>query len=142
MVQITGSINWRLKNEAGCSIQTFDNKQQLIPDLVLRPLDDALQEEGEEDTCIIDTLKKGIIIYAPHKNKSNVVVSRLTHYTDIPELPAECKSIMITKIPNIKHPESALKTLYALLDKDQVRQIEGPQDTTFWIYTPYMLIRN
>jgi hypothetical protein len=65
-------------------------------------------------------------------------VSRLTHYTDIPELPAECKSIMITKIPNIKHPESALKTLYALLDKDQVRQIEGPQNTTLWIYSPFL----
>jgi hypothetical protein len=138
MVQITGSINWRLKIEAGCSIQTFDNKQQLIPDLVLRPLEDALQEEGEEDLCIIDTLKEGKIIYAPHKNKSDVVVSRLTHYTDIPELSAECKSIMITKIPNIKDPESALKTLYALLDKDQVRQIEGPQNTTLWIYAPFL----
>jgi hypothetical protein len=138
MVQITGSINWRLKSEAGCSIQTFDNKQQLIPDLVLRPLEDALHEEGEEDTCIIDTLKKGIIIFAPLKNKSDVVLSRLTQYMDIPELPAECKSTMITKIPNIKHPESALKTLYTLLDKDQARQIEGPQNTTLWIYAPFL----
>ncbi len=120
------------------SKQSCKQTNRLILWGVLRPLEDALQEEGEEDLCIIDTLKQVIIIYAPHKNKSDVVVSRLTHYTDIPELSAECKSIMITKIPNIKHPESALKTLYALVDKEQVRQIEGPQNTTLWIYAPFL----
>jgi len=137
MVQIMGSINWRMKGEAGFFTRSFDNKQQLIPDLVLRPLADVLLEEGEEDQCIIETLKSGMIVYAPRNNKSNVRISRLTLFTDIPDIP-DCKSISITKIPGIRQPDSALKTLYSLLEKDQVRQIEGPQSTTLWIYAPFL----
>jgi len=126
-----------MKGEAGFFTRPFDNKQQLIPHLVLRPLTDVLLEEGEEDQCIIETLKNGMIVYAPRNNKSNVRISRLTLFTDIPDIP-DCKSISITKIPGTRQPDSALKTLYSLLEKDQVRQIEGPQSTTLWIYAPFL----
>ena len=94
-------------------------------------------EDAEEDQCIIETLNKGMVIYVPHLSKLNTKISRLTLYTDIPDI-LDCQSISITKIPGIRQPDSALKTLYVLLEKEQVRQIEGPQDTTLWIYSPFL----
>jgi len=137
MVQMPNSVNWKLKGEAGFKVETFSKREQLIPDLILRPLEDILPEDMQEDDCLLETLSQGNIIFAPKQTKANGNITRLTPMTELTNIP-NCKSISVTSVPGIKHPELVMRSLYALLDRDLARLLEGPQNTTFWIYTPYL----
>jgi len=137
MVPMPNSVNWKLKGEAGFKVETFSKREQLIPDLILRPLEDIIPADIQEDDCLLETLSQGNIIFAPKQTKANGNITRLTPITELADIP-NCKSISVAKVPGIKQPDLVMRSLYILLDRDLVRLLEGPQNTTFWIYAPYL----
>ena len=130
-------MTWKLKEEAGFKVETFSKREQLIPDLILRPLEDIIPADIQEDDCLLETLSQGNIIFAPKQTKANGNITRLTSITELADIP-NCKSISVAKVPGIKQPDLVMRSLYILLDRDLVRLLEGPQNTTFWIYAPYL----
>ena len=95
MIQMSNSINWKPKSATGVTVRTFDDKLQVIPDLILHPLADTLPEEQEEDRQIIETLERDYVIFAPRCTRSNRKISRITAFSEIPDLP-NCKSWSLT----------------------------------------------
>jgi hypothetical protein len=58
---VINTINRKVKSEAGFSVKAFDNKKQIIPDLILRPLVDKMPEDTDGDRCILETLEQGLV---------------------------------------------------------------------------------